>query len=83
MIQCLTVVVGVAGLLLAAWASVASISEVRGFGHHKGPTATYRGVAYPVDSFSRAKIEMVVPDAFVDPVLSVFCRTGEHGERAL
>jgi nitrogen regulatory protein P-II 1 len=48
-----------------------TVSEVRGFGRQKGHTELYRGGEYTVDFLPKIKIEVVVPDHFVDKVAEV------------
>jgi len=52
--------VGIAGM--TAW-------EVRGFGHQKGQTTTYRGAEFTVDFVPKVKIELVVADEDTDRVV--------------
>ena len=50
-----------------------TVTEVRGFGRQKGHTELYRGGEYTVDFLPKIKVEVVVPDHFVDkasPMLS-------------
>ena len=47
-----------------------TVSEVRGFGRQKGHTELYRGGEYTVDFLPKIKVEVVVPDHFVDTVLA-------------
>jgi nitrogen regulatory protein P-II 1 len=62
--------VGVAGM--TAW-------EVRGFGHQKGQTATYRGAEYSVDFIPKVKIELVLPDEHVDRAIQAIIQTAQTG----
>ena len=48
-----------------------TVSEVRGFGRQKGHTELYRGGEYSVDFLPKIKVEVVVPDHFVDKVAEV------------
>lgn len=60
-----------------------TISEVKGFGRQKGHTETYRGAEYQIDTLPKLKIELVVPDHIVDPVIDTiikFARTGQVGD---
>lgn len=66
--------VGIAGM--TAW-------EVRGFGHQKGKTTTYRGAEYTVDFVAKVKIELVVSDEDADRVVATIidtARTGSIGD---
>lgn len=62
--------VGIAGM--TAW-------EVRGFGHQKGQTTTYRGAEYTVDFVPKVKVELVVPDEDADKVVDTIVRTARTG----
>ena len=62
--------IGIAGM--TAW-------EVRGFGHQKGQTTTYRGAAYTVDFLVKAKIELVVADEDTEKVVNTIINTARTG----
>lgn len=62
--------IGIAGM--TAW-------EVRGFGHQKGHTTTYRGAEYTVDFLSKMKIELVVADEDVDRAVQTIITTAQTG----
>lgn len=60
-----------------------TITEVRGFGRQKGHKEQYRGAEYTVDFMPKAKMEIVVPDDQLEPVLQVIlekARTGQVGD---
>src|ERR1700692_4114673 len=60
-----------------------TISEVRGHGRQKGHTEVYRGSEYKVDLLPKVKLEMVVRDALLNPVvetLTTSARTGKIGD---
>jgi nitrogen regulatory protein P-II 1 len=60
-----------------------TVTEVRGHGHQKGHTATYRGKEYDVSLLPKTKIEVVVEDAAVDATIEAIigaARTGEIGD---
>src|SRR2546427_11919046 len=60
-----------------------TVSEGRGFGRQKGHTELYRGGEYTVDFLPKIKIEVVVPDQFVDKVAEVVAapaKTGNIGD---
>jgi len=60
-----------------------TISEVRGHGRQKGHKETYRGQEYNVDLLPKVKIEIVVPAARFDEVLSTLtsaAKTGKIGD---
>jgi nitrogen regulatory protein P-II 1 len=65
---------GVAGI--TAW-------EVKGFGHQKGQTTTYRGTEYIVDFRPKVKIELVVADQDAERItktIAAAARTGSIGD---
>ena len=60
-----------------------TISEVRGYGRQKGHKETYRGQEYQVDLLPKVKVEIVVPAARAEEVVTVLCnaaRTGKIGD---
>jgi len=60
-----------------------TVSEVKGFGRQKGHTEIYRGSEYTVDFLPKVKVEVVVTDAQVNPVVEVLlkvARTGKIGD---
>jgi nitrogen regulatory protein P-II 1 len=60
-----------------------TISEVRGHGRQKGHKEVYRGQEYQVDLLPKVKIEMIIPDARLDEVISTLggaARTGKIGD---
>jgi nitrogen regulatory protein P-II 1 len=57
-----------------------TISEVRGFGRQKGHTEMYRGTEYTVDFVPKIKIELVVPDEQLKPILETILRTAQTGQ---
>jgi nitrogen regulatory protein P-II 1 len=60
-----------------------TISEVKGFGRQKGHTEIYRGAEYLVDFIPKIKVELVVDDSQVPPVLKTIqeaARTGKIGD---
>lgn len=56
-----------------------TVTEVRGFGRQKGHTELYRGSEYSVDFLPKVKIEIVVPDALTDKVVSTICAAAKTG----
>ena len=46
-----------------------TVSEVKGFGRQKGHTELYRGAEYIVDFLPKVKVEVVIPDQMLDPVI--------------
>jgi len=60
-----------------------TVTEVRGYGRQKGHKEVYRGQEYQVDLLPKMKVEMVVPDARSEEVLSALskaARTGKIGD---
>jgi nitrogen regulatory protein P-II 1 len=60
-----------------------TVTEVKGFGRQRGHKEVYRGAEYQVDFMPKVKIEVVVDDALVKPVLdsvSKAARTGKVGD---
>ena len=69
--------------LISAGVEGITVSEVRGHGRQKGHTEVYRGHEYKVDLLPKVKLEMVVPDSFVSPIietLTAAARTGKIGD---
>ena len=66
--------IGVAGM---------TVTEVKGFGRTGGKKEVYRGSAYVVDFVPKVKVEVVVPDDMVRPVVDAImegARTGRVGD---
>ena len=60
-----------------------TVLEARGHGRQKGHTEFYRGREYAVDLLPKVKVEVVVADALVEPVIqaiSMASRTGRIGD---
>ena len=60
-----------------------TVSEVKGYGRQKGHTEIYRGSEYRIDFLPKVKIELVCPDARLEPALSIItanARTGDTGD---
>jgi nitrogen regulatory protein PII len=58
-------------------------SDVKGFGRQKGHTEIYRGSEYTVDFLPKVKIEIVVDDDRLEPVLLAIQKaafTGKIGD---
>jgi len=69
--------------LIAIGVDGMTISEVRGHGRQKGHSETYRGQEYNVDLLPKVKIEIVIPDARLEEVMSTLAkaaRTGKIGD---
>src|SRR2546421_12445037 len=56
-----------------------TVSEVRGFRRQKGHTELYRGGEYTVDFLPKIKIEVVVPDHFVEKVADGGAAAAKNG----
>ena len=46
-----------------------TVTDVKGFGRQKGKTETYRGASVGVEWVLKSRVEIVVPDNRVDPVV--------------
>src|SRR5438045_4240965 len=60
-----------------------TVTEVRGHGRQKGHKEVYRGQEYQVDLLPKVKIELVVPTARVDEIITALAtaaRTGKIGD---
>jgi nitrogen regulatory protein P-II 1 len=63
-----------------------TITEVKGFGRQKGHVEVYRGTEYEVNFIPKIKIEVVIPDALIDKVVSTIvekAKTGNIGDGKL
>jgi len=56
-----------------------TISDVRGHGHQKDHTETYRGHEYSLGLMPQIKIEAVLPDDIVEDVIDAIVRTAATG----
>lgn len=54
--------------------------EVKGYGRQKGHTELYKGAEYVVDFLPKVKIEVVVPDELVAPVVEAIERSARSGK---
>jgi nitrogen regulatory protein P-II 2 len=60
-----------------------TVTEVKGFGRHKGHTELYRGAEYVVDFLPKVKVEAAVSDEVLDQALEAIesaARTGKIGD---
>jgi nitrogen regulatory protein PII len=60
-----------------------TVTEVKGFGRQRGHTELYRGAEYVVDFLPKAKIEVAIPDDFVERTVETIidsAKTGKVGD---
>jgi nitrogen regulatory protein PII len=57
-----------------------TITEVRGHGRQKGHKELFRGKEYIVDLLPKVRVEVALPDAKVDSVVSAIEKTARTGE---
>jgi len=57
-----------------------TVSEVRGFGRQGGHTETYRGTEYQLDFVPKVKLEIVVDDEAVGPVVDCIMSAAATGK---
>jgi nitrogen regulatory protein P-II 1 len=60
-----------------------TVSDVRGFGRTGGKREVYRGATYKVDFVPKTRIQIVLEDDRVEPVIQAIvqsARTGEIGD---
>ena len=63
--------VGVVGL---------TVSDVRGFGRQGGHSETYRGAEYQIDFVPKTKLEVIVDDDDVGPLVDALTRAAATGK---
>ena len=56
-----------------------TVIEAKGFGRQKGHTELYRGAEYVVDFLPKVKIEVVVSDDLVEPVIEAIREAAQTG----
>jgi len=56
-----------------------TVSEVKGFGRQKGHVEVYRGTEYEVNFLPKIKLEVVIPDAMKDKVISTIIEKANTG----
>jgi nitrogen regulatory protein PII len=56
-----------------------TVSEVKGFGRQKGQTEIYRGAEYSVNFLPKVKVEVVVGDDLVAPVVEAIQKSANTG----
>jgi nitrogen regulatory protein P-II 1 len=60
-----------------------TVTEVKGFGRHKGKKEFYRGAEYVAEFFPKIKIEIIIPDDLVKIVVNTIkdsSKTGKIGD---
>ncbi len=57
-----------------------TVTEVKGFGRHKGHTELYRGAEYVVDFLPKVKIEVAITDELLDQALEVIAKAANTGK---
>jgi nitrogen regulatory protein P-II 1 len=57
-----------------------TVSEVRGHGRQKGHTEIYRGREYDIDLLPKVKLELVLEDKLVDPVIDAIIKNAATGK---
>ena len=57
-----------------------TITEVKGFGRHKGHTELYRGAEYVVDFLPKVKIEVAITDDILDRVIEAVEKSAGTGK---
>jgi nitrogen regulatory protein P-II 1 len=56
-----------------------TVSEVSGYGRQKGHTEVYRGAEYDIALVPKIKVEILVVDADVDPVVDLIVKAAYTG----
>ncbi len=57
-----------------------TVTEVKGFGRQRGHTEVYRGAEYKIDFLPKSKIELIVTDELVTPVIETIERAAKTGK---
>jgi nitrogen regulatory protein P-II 1 len=57
-----------------------TVTEVKGFGRQKGHTEMYRGNEYAIDFIPKVKVEVVVPDHILRPVIDRIIEKAQTGQ---
>jgi len=57
-----------------------TVTEVKGFGRQKGHTESYRGTEYAIDFLPKSKIEIIITDDLVTPVIETIERIAKTGK---
>ena len=56
-----------------------TVTEVKGFGRQRGHTELYRGAEYVVDFLPKVKLEIIVKNDQVDPVIEAIASAANTG----
>lgn len=56
-----------------------TVSEVKGFGRQKGHKELYRGAEYVVEFLPKVKLEIVIKDDRLEPVVDAIVRSASTG----
>ena len=57
-----------------------TVIDVKGFGRQKGHTESYRGTEYAIDFLPKSKVEIILPDELVTPVIETIERAAKTGK---
>ena len=57
-----------------------TVTEVKGYGRHKGHTELYRGAEYIVDFLPKIKIELIVDDSIASQVIEEIIKSSKTGK---
>ena len=57
-----------------------TVTEVRGFGRQRGHTEIYRGTEYQLDFVPKVKVEIVIDEEMVDPVVECIMSAASTGK---
>jgi nitrogen regulatory protein P-II 1 len=56
-----------------------TVTEVKGFGRQRGHTELYRGAEYVVDFLPKVKLEIIIKDDQVEPVVEAIATAAKTG----
>lgn len=57
-----------------------TVSQASGYGRQRGRTEVYRGAEYTVDLLQKARVEILVADAWVVDIVDVLVSTANTGQ---
>jgi len=60
--------------------SAMTVSEVKGYGRHKGHTEIFRGTEYTTDLLPKLKIELVLGDAQAHSAVAAILKSAKTGK---